>query len=154
MCPHKVRLSPISKYKNVRLHTSYRRDYCYKAPYTEEVDEKEAKVMNAGVVDITAGDGNGQEVDQLTGDEEAIDDGPSAELADEHYYCQKVPCGLCEGDCNDSTQCSGDLVCIHREANEPMDRLGCSGESMELRWGHGVVLRATSFLTVSSYNPL
>jgi len=81
-----------------------------------------------GNVEILGGDG--QDLDPPVDEVEAIADEKLAKLTDEHYYCQKVPCGLCEGDCNDSTQCSGDLVCIHREGYEPMDRLGCSGESL------------------------
>ena len=105
---------------------AHRRDYCYKAPDTGEVEENAEEVLDKAIGTIDPG----QDLDPTADEVEAIADEKLAKLTDEHYYCQKVPCGVCEGDCNDSTQCSGDLVCIHREGNEPMDRLGCSGESL------------------------
>lgn len=96
-------------------------------PDAEEADEAQTGTVDEGVVD-TGAPGGSEQLDPLIDEIEAIDDGLAHEklpkLTNEHYYCQKVPCGLCEGDCNDSTQCSGDLVCIHREANEPIP--GCS----------------------------
>ncbi len=35
-------------------------------------------------------------------------------------------CGMCEGDCDNDENCSGDLVCVQRSGNEPIQ--GCTGE--------------------------
>lgn len=108
------------------------RDYCYKSDEEEVQDEDKS---DAAIDSDVSALGTGHTLSPLIDDTEAIDDGLAHEklpkLTDEHYYCQKVHCGVCEGDCNDSTQCSGDLVCIHREGNESMEKLGCSGDGME-----------------------
>ena len=105
------------------------RDYCYKSD--EAAAQDEDKNEDVGV----PAPATGHTLSPLIDDVEAIDDGLAHEklpkLTEEHYYCQKVQCGVCEGDCNDSTQCSGDLVCIHREGDESMEKLGCSGDGME-----------------------
>jgi len=42
------------------------------------------------------------------------------ECGDEEYLC-----GLCEGDCDDDSDCQGDLVCFQRDGYEPVE--GCKG---------------------------
>ena len=40
--------------------------------------------------------------------------------------CGTYKCGLCEGDCDDDTDCEGDLVCVERDGFEAV--AGCTGE--------------------------
>ncbi len=40
--------------------------------------------------------------------------------------CGTYKCGLCEGDCDDDSDCEGDLVCVERSGFEAV--AGCTGE--------------------------
>ena len=40
-------------------------------------------------------------------------------------YCDTHTCGLCEGDCDDDSQCEGDLICKQRNSGDSIP--GCRG---------------------------
>ena len=111
------------------------RDYCYKPDKEDEVEVDDEVELEIETAEDSPAVKPEHTLDPLIDEVEDIDDGLAHEklpkLTEEHYYCQKVQCGVCEGDCNDSSDCSGDLVCIHREENEPMENLGCSGDGVK-----------------------